>query len=114
MSCPDYSRTTISNGNITCDGNSLNDDCNITCNSGYYLTGQPIIKCRSDGNDTDGFGEWGSTLPICEGNRGIKKPFTTIKVKPLFLKRRPSCNLYHDPLVLTLNHPSSLEAYNDH
>ena len=53
VKCQDI--TKIINGKITCDlgddgDYSYEDTCNITCDTGYTLTGSSTRKCLKDGN----------------------------------------------------------------
>ena len=63
MKC--QSITELNNGSITCskgdDGVlSYEDTCNITCNTGYILTGSETRMCQSDGS-------WSGIDGACEG-----------------------------------------------
>lgn len=62
---PEY--TTMTNGNVNCDGDSFSDQCLFSCNTGYQLVGDSMLTCISDGTDDDGIGVWNGPVPTCKG-----------------------------------------------
>ena len=59
VSCP--SLDDPSNGMISCslEGDTYEDTCNFTCNTGYELTGSDTRTCQSDGS-------WSGNISMCE------------------------------------------------
>ena len=61
---PEY--TTVTDGSVVCTGNELTDECDFSCDVGYQLNGQAKLTCVTDGDDTDGTGQWDALPPTCE------------------------------------------------
>lgn len=67
VKCPTFPMT--DNGVVVCDSGddgvySYEDTCNLTCNSGYTLTGSDTKTCLSDGS-------WSGTESSCERGKTI-------------------------------------------
>ena len=53
---------------VTCnDTNLYGSQCTFSCDTGYQLVGNDTLTCESDGDDTDGTGEWDTEAPRCQG-----------------------------------------------
>ena len=58
IKCPDLSAQ--ANGAITLDSTSIGAMANFSCNSGYFLVGEPRLTCGDDGI-------WSAEPPECIG-----------------------------------------------
>ena len=58
IKCPDLSRP--SNGVLTVNSISVGSTANFSCNSGYFLVGEPSLTCGGDGT-------WSAEPPQCIG-----------------------------------------------
>nr|CAB3266737.1 sushi, von Willebrand factor type A, EGF and pentraxin domain-containing protein 1-like [Phallusia mammillata] len=53
------------NGSVSCSSsNQFDSDCHFTCDVGYFLSGQDLVRCLDD--DQDGVGTWSDASPVCK------------------------------------------------
>lgn len=63
------------NGSVSCtSGNKFGSDCHFSCDVGYFLSGQDLVRCADE--DGDGVGDWSAGPPVCES---VYTLMTTVK-----------------------------------